>query len=407
MKKTLLIIASALCLTVSAFAQDTFYPGFQWSLKGGASYTVGETNDFGKLVSPAAAIDLGWQFSRLFTLRADISGWEGKGVNASTDPANPYNWKVQYAQLAVDGKFDIINMFAKQYRRHVVNPYLFVGVGGQYRFNNTATAAMLPQDNLLNDFKKFSYVGRIGAGIDFQVCKDLAIVLEFVENATDDTFNSKKGDFFDNQMDLLLGLNFTFGQAKKIRNGEKAAAAQAAAAEAAAAKAAAEAAAAKAAADKAAAEKAAAEKLAAERAAAEAAAAAAAAKVAEEQAAYEAAKAAAVQDAVAAAKNANNNIYYLIGKSEAGKAEAAKISKLVAKLNANPDLNVSICGFADKSTGTPDRNMYLSESRAMNVYNALVGAGINPSRIKTFWYGDTKSVSSVPSRNRVAVMVSK
>lgn len=391
-----MIIASALCLSAGAYAQDTFYPGFQWSLKGGAGYTVGETNDLGKLSSPAAAIDLGWQFSRLFTLRADISGWEGKGFNTSADPTNPYNWKVQYAQIAVDGKFDIINMFAKQYRRHAVNPYLFIGVGGQYRFNNTATLEMLPKENLLNEFKKFSYVGRIGAGIDFQVCKDLAIVLEYVENATDDTFNSKKGDYFDHQMNLLLGLNFTFGQARKIRNADKAAAAAAAAAEAAAAKAAAEAAAAKAAA-----EKAAAERLAAEQAAA------AAAVVPVVELTYEEVRAAAAAEAIAAAKDPANSIFYLIGKMEAGKSEASKISKLIAKLKADPQLKVTVCGFADKETGSPKRNMTLSEGRAINVSKALVAGGIDPSRIKVFWYGDTVSVSNVPSRNRVAVMISK
>ena len=76
MKKLFLVLTSVLVLATSAFAQDVFYPGFQLGIKGGASHTVGETN-FGKLISPAAALDLGYQISPVFGLRADISGWQG------------------------------------------------------------------------------------------------------------------------------------------------------------------------------------------------------------------------------------------------------------------------------------------------------------------------------------------
>ena len=89
MKKAFLVITSVLVLATSAFAQDVFYPGFQLGIKGGASHTVGET-DFGKLISPAAALDLGYQISPVFGLRADISGWQGMAhEKISWDKAHP------------------------------------------------------------------------------------------------------------------------------------------------------------------------------------------------------------------------------------------------------------------------------------------------------------------------------
>ena len=138
----------------------------------------------------------------------------------------------------------------------------------------------------------------------------------------------------------------------------------------------------------------------------------AAKKAAEEKAAAEAAAARAAreqaaEDAVEAAKNTNNNIYYLIGKTNIRREQQYKINKLVKQLKANPDAKVVVCGFADKNTGTAEGNMALSEDRANGVTEALIAAGIAPERITTYWFGDEKQVSKVAERNRVAVMISK
>lgn len=404
MKKVILTLSVLVGMGINALAQDTFFPGFQWAVKGGASYTVGETSDFGKLVSGAAALDFGYQFTPAFTLRADISGWEGKGVSALA--GKQAQWSVNYAQLAADAKFDFINLFSKTYKAHVVNPYFFVGVGGQYRFKNGATADMLPSENLLADFKKFSYVWRGGLGIDFRINDKLGIELEYVENLTDDTFNSKKGDHHDHQMDLLLGLNFTFGQAKKAKAAAEAALAAEAAAKAAAAeealrlKAEQEAAAAKLAAEKAAAEKAAAEKLAAEKAAAERAA-------AEKAEAERLAKEQAHNDALVASKVSANRVYFVIGKSNVTAAESWKVKNAIKQLKANENMEVVICGYADAETGNPDLNMGLSENRAKAVADYIVAAGIAPERVKSYWYGDTKKVGNTPEKNRVVIINAK
>lgn len=405
MKKTLAIVSLLVAFCFTAGAEDTFYPGFQWGIKGGIGYTVGETSDFGKLVSPAAGINLGYQFTPVFTLRADIAGWQGKGIFMNRDP-----WTMNYAHLAADAVFDICNM-ARFKANRVVNPYFFAGIGAHLRFNNKADnsnpGVTIPLDNYYWSGSKVSYVYRFGVGVNFRVCDVMGIFVEVADNATDDKFNSKKGDYFDQQFTGMVGLKFTIAQARKAK---AAAIAAASAAEAAAQAAAAKAAAEKAAAEKAAAEKAAAEKAAAERAAAEKAAAeAAAAKAAAEKAIADAAaaKAAACEAAIAAAKDNNNNIYFVIGKHDIGNAQKAKIDRIVKKLKANPEAKVTLCGFADKSTGVADRNMVLSENRANEVAKAIEAKGISADRIITYWFGDTVQVSKTPYKNRVCVMVSE
>lgn len=453
MKKAFLVITSVLVLATSAFAQDVFYPGFQLGIKGGASHTVGET-DFGKLISPAAALDLGYQISPVFGLRADISGWQGKGWYANLDSGYKFN----FAQVALDATFDICNMFG--YKSRLFNPYVFLGVGGVGYFNNGAEQAKLPADNNYWNGFKFSTVARAGAGVDIRLSDLIAIELEYAANAQSDKFNSKKnvgvGLDCDWQHTALLGLKFNFGQAAGKKKAAEAAAAAAAAA-------AAQAAAAQARADKELADAIAAAKAAIERAqkalaendflpedvaaindainalkkaidakdidaikagtkalndavdaartnkksADEAAEKAAAEKAAAEKAAYEAAKAQALADAIEAAKKSSNVVYYVIGKYDIRNQERYKINNLIKKLKKNPEATAILCGFADRETGTADGNWVLSENRSNIVAEALTAAGIDPSRITCYWYGDTERISKVPEKNRATVLLCK
>ena len=413
MKRKLLTFAITIfaAFGATANAQDTFYPGFQWGVKGGVGYTVGETSNFGKLISPSAGIDLGYQFTPVFTLRADIAGWQGKAVFLE----NP--WTMNYAHLTADAVFDICNMVRFNANR-VVNPYFFAGIGAHVRFNNKADSSTpgvtIPTDHYYWNGTKASYVGRLGIGVNFRVCDVMGIFIEVADNTTDDRFNSKKGEFFDQQITGMAGLRFTIGQAKKAR----AAAASKAAAEMAAAQAAQ-----KASAEKVAAEKAEAERIAAERAAAEKAEAekAEAERLAAERATAEKAEAeriaaeraaactreGALAAAVEAAKDENNDIFFVSEKHKVAASERAKIDSLVEKLNANADAKAVLCAFADKATGASDYNMALSEKRAASVAKALEAKGIDKSRIITWSYGDTAQLMEITRKNRVCVMICK
>ena len=408
MKRKLLTFAITIFATfgATANAQDTFYPGFQLGVKGGVGYTVGGTSKIGRLISPSAGIDLGYQFTPVFTLRADIAGWQGKAVFLDN------SWTMNYAHLTADAVFDICNMVNFKANR-IVNPYFFAGIGAHVRFNNKADnstpGVTIPTDHYYWNGTKASYVGRLGVGVNFRVSDVMGIFIEVADNATDDRFNSRKGELFDQQITGMAGLRFTIGQAKKAR----AAAASKAAAEMAAAQAAQKAAAEKVAAEKAEAERIAAERAAAEKAAAEKAAAekAEAQRLAAERAAAEKSavysRDGALAAAFEAAKDENNDVFFTSEKHGVAASERAKIDALVEKLNANPEAKAVLCAFADKATGAPDYNMALSEKRAASVAKALEAKGIDKSRIITWSYGDTAQLMEISRKNRVCVMICK
>ena len=396
MKKVFLTLSLAL-LCLGAFAQsaDEFFPGWYLGAKGGISLTAGETHA-NNLLSPRAALDLGYQFTPVFGLRGQLSTWEGKGAL----PLYDEKYKFNFGQLNLDAMFDLCNLFGKYKYNRVVNPYLFAGIGFNTRFNNKEAQAIkadFPEKNWLWDNPVLSFCGRFGLGADFRLTDGLALSLELTDNVLTDHFNSKVGDAwtlfggvvdFDYQLTALAGLKFSFGAAK--RRAAALAAAEAAAAEAAAA------AAAKAAAEKAAAEKAALERAAAEKAAAEK---AAADRLAAEKAAAEAAR--------AKARAAVENVYFTINKYNINPSEVEKIDHIIAVMKQYPEAVVSITGYADKATGTAKRNLFLSEQRAAVVCQCLLDAGISQDRITTNYYGDTKQVSEIPEENRVSICVTR
>jgi outer membrane protein OmpA-like peptidoglycan-associated protein len=70
--------------------------------------------------------------------------------------------------------------------------------------------------------------------------------------------------------------------------------------------------------------------------------------------------------------------------------ELDRVSKVLTQY---PDTNIRIAGHTD-STGSEDYNQKLSERRAEAVKAALVGTGVNPSRLTTIGYGEGKPIAS-------------
>lgn len=69
-----------------------------------------------------------------------------------------------------------------------------------------------------------------------------------------------------------------------------------------------------------------------------------------------------------------------------------ELSRVARVLNQYPQTNITIAGHTD-STGTAAHNQQLSEKRASNVKNALVGEGVNPARMTAIGYGASKPVA--------------
>ena len=160
MKKTrkaiaaLLLAASLSLPTLSAqeagrAANDEFTGHWFIGVKGGIGHTVGETS-FGRLISPAASIDFGYQFTPVWGLRAGLSGWQAKGAAIGT---STHVYKYNYLQGSVDVLVDLCGI-AGYNRSRAVNPYIFAGVGVNGAFNNDEAQALspkLPEDNYLWD----------------------------------------------------------------------------------------------------------------------------------------------------------------------------------------------------------------------------------------------------------------
>ena len=392
MKRLTMIAASLLLLGGVASAQQSktdetleFRPHWSLNVQGGVAHTRGES-EFNSLNSPAAQLSATYRFHHAMGVRFGFGGWQGKG--AVLLPEGKFNgYSYQFAQLNADYILDLAGVFGGFNHKRVVSPYLLVGVGAGYGFNNEQAA---PHKEMLEyywDSKLFAPVGRAGLGIDFRLGECVSLGLEGNANILSDKFNSKKAENVDWQFNVLAGLSFRFG---KNTRPSKAYAEKVAAAEAAAAAAAAEAAA------RAEAERLAAEKAAAEKAAAE--------KAAREKAEAErlAAEKAAAERAAKAAEN-SDNVFFTIGSTYIRKAEGAKLEKLAEWMNANPDFNVSLVGYADKETGTAKGNEKLSANRAKVVKERLVKLGVAESRIMTAYKGDTVQPFAENAKNRVVI----
>ena len=102
-----------------------------------------------------------------------------------------------------------------------------------------------------------------------------------------------------------------------------------------------------------------------------------------------------------------DDLLFLIGKSELRPDEAFKLGRICQILKDNPDTKIAISGYADSGTGNSDINMTLSQQRAAVVADMLKNAGIAASRITTSAAGTDKDASASPESNRVAVCIVK
>ena len=71
----------------------------------------------------------------------------------------------------------------------------------------------------------------------------------------------------------------------------------------------------------------------------------------------------------------------------------SKVWVAATMLNRYPNRNVEVIGYSD-SSGTEERNQWLSARRAAVVTEALVRDGVSASRITTRWYGAANPVAS-------------
>ncbi len=104
-------------------------------------------------------------------------------------------------------------------------------------------------------------------------------------------------------------------------------------------------------------------------------------------------------DAANIQRNANvlavtfkSDYLFAVGSSNLNPGAYDEISRVSRVLNQYPDTNIQVAGHTD-STGTEQANQALSERRAENVKNALIGQGVNPARISTIGFGESAPIA--------------
>ena len=193
--------------------KTVFKPHAYLQLQGGAAHTLGEAK-FMDLISPAAALNLGYNFSPVFGMRLGASGWQGKGGWVA--PAQVHDYK--FAQGNLDLVLDLASLFGGFNPDRVVNPYLFGGGAYAYGFENDGANALNTNDYdleyLWKENKGF-LGGRFGLGFNFRLSDAVALTLEGNASVLDDHFNSKKAGNPDWQFNALAGLKINLGKSYK------------------------------------------------------------------------------------------------------------------------------------------------------------------------------------------------
>lgn len=341
-------------LQVKEEGKTVFNPHWYMQVQAGASHTVGEIG-FGDLISPAAALNVGYQFSPVWGVRAGLSGWQAKGAWVTPETVYKYN----YLQGNVDVTLDLSNLFCHYNPARFFNAYLFAGVGVNGAFNNDEAGELVAAGKTLEyywDKNKISPAGRVGLGTNLRLSDHVFFNIEVNANVLSDKYNSKKAGNSDWQFNALAGFTFKFGKTYKKTEPvyyEPAPVAPAPAP---------------------------------------------APEVKEEPA---------PAPVEVKAQPMQQNIFFLINSSKIRPSEESKVDALAAYLKEHQEATVSICGYADKQTGNASINKRISQKRANSVAEALKAQGIAESRITVEAKGDTEQPFNSMEQNRVSICIAE
>jgi Outer membrane protein and related peptidoglycan-associated (lipo)proteins len=361
------LAAVILCTaTVSSFAQEqnreikeegkiVFNPHWFIQLQGGIAHTIGEAN-FKDLLSPTAALNIGYKFSPVFAMRLGGSGWQAKGGWSTA------NYKFNYLQGNLDFVFDLANLFGKFKYNRCFNPYIFVGAGYAFGSENGANDLNKTTYSLPYLWEKENFfAGRAGLGADFRLSDRVDFTIEGNVNGYNDHFNSKQGDKLDYQINGLLGFKIKLGKgyhktepiyyevAKVEKQDEQP-------------------------------------------------------KVVEEPKKEEPKK---EEPVIVKPEPISQEIFFLINSSVLRENQMDKVDNIVNYLNENKDSKVQLIGYADKNTGNAEINMELSENRANVVRDMLIKKGIDANRISVDFKGDKIQPNDTPEENRVCICIAE
>ena len=324
-------------------AKTIFNPHWFMQIQGGAAHTIGEAK-FKDLISPAAALNFGYQFNPVFALRFGASGWQAKGgwvINPKAD------YKYKYLQGNVDAMLSLTDLFGGFNPERTLNLYAFLGAGFNHAFDNGEANALYKEGadmQYIWDGSKNLLAARGGLGLNIRLTDKVGLNLEANANTLSDKFNSKKAGNTDWQFNALIGVNVKFGKSYTKT----------------------------------------------------------------EPVYYEPTPAPKPEPApVVKVEPMIQNIFFDLNRSEIRADQEAKIAELVSYLSKYPNAKVAIVGYADKNTGNTKINERLSKERAAVVAKALEDKGIAADRISTDAKGDTVQPFEVFEENRVSICIAE
>lgn len=88
-----------------------------------------------------------------------------------------------------------------------------------------------------------------------------------------------------------------------------------------------------------------------------------------------------------------NKVHFDPGSSNLRPESYEDLAVVVDLLKNNPDIRIEIQGHTDNQ-GNPQKNLQLSQERAMAVKNYLIKKGIDGNRINAVGYGDTQPIAA-------------
>ena len=104
----------------------------------------------------------------------------------------------------------------------------------------------------------------------------------------------------------------------------------------------------------------------------------------------------ATQNAMVSHTVGESVVFFTIGEATLSEYAHATLDNYIAAMR-DTTTPITITGYADKETGSAERNMQLSKERAENVTAYLTTNGIDGSRITTQWVGDTEMAFTTPT----------
>jgi outer membrane protein OmpA-like peptidoglycan-associated protein len=91
-------------------------------------------------------------------------------------------------------------------------------------------------------------------------------------------------------------------------------------------------------------------------------------------------------------KSAFDHLEFETGKSVIRTSSLKSLDELANVMKSRSEFKLSLAGHTD-DVGKPESNMTLSKNRTLAVKNYLVKKGIQPDRIKTEWFGQTRPIA--------------